>query len=180
MGPYGFCLALGATGLLVMALLGFSHGGHHGGHGAHAHGHGGHGGHGHGHGDGLGRVFALLSPRVFFSMLVGVGATGLLVRPYLVGPLVLAAAVAGGLAFERLLIRPTWNLLFRFESRPAALLESAVMEEARAVADFDAAGHGLIQLELDGQVVQLLGTLTPAERAAGRRVRSGERLRIED
>ena len=200
MGPYAFCLALGVTGLAAMALLGFSHGSHHGGqHGGHSGhgplGHGGHGGHaghgaahhghevgqGHGHaGDSLGRVFALLSPRVLFSVLVGFGATGLLVRPYLIAPLTLAAAVLGGLAFERLLVRPIWNLLFRFESRQAITLESAILEEARAVADFDARGQGLIQLELDGQILQLLGTLTADERAAGLRVRSGALLRIED
>ena len=175
MGLYGFLLALGATGMVAMALLGFSHGSSHGGH------HVGHGGHEAGHaGDSLGRVFALLSPRVLFSFLVGVGATGLLVRPLLIAPLAAAAALAGGVAFERLLIRPVWNFLFRFESRQAITLESAMLEEARAVADFDARGQWLIQFELDGQILQLLGTLTAEERAAGCRVRNGARLRIEE
>jgi hypothetical protein len=192
MGPYGFSLALGATGLAVMALLGLSqHGSDHTGHDV-AH-HAGAPGHGHdaGHHDaqhagpqhgsaGFGRLITLLSPRLWFSFLVGAGATGLLVRPFLFEPLVAAAALAGGVAFERFLIRPVWAFLFRFESRPAALLESAVMEEARAVADFDARGQGLIQLELDGQILQLLGTLTPEDRAAATRVRRGDLLRIED
>lgn len=201
MGPYGFSLALGATGLAVMALLGLSH---HGGDQAHGgSGHVGHPGHGHelGHHGGThghhagtqgtqhaghhgpdvsARLITLLSPRLLFSFLVGAGATGLLVRPFLFEPLIAAAALAGGFVFERFLVRPVWSFLFRFESRPAALLESAVMEEARAVADFDRDGQGLIQLELDGQVLQLLGTLTAEERTASRRIRRGDLLRIED
>ena len=121
----------------------------------------------------------LLSPRVLFSFLVGLGGTGLLLRPLLAEPLVAAGAVAGGYLFERLLVGPIWKLLFRFESRQAATLESAIMEEASAETDFDASGEGLIRLELDGQVVQLLGTLRHEDRAA-RRVRRGDRVRIED
>ena len=199
MGPYGFSLALGATGLAVMALLGLSHhggdqahgGGHHAGHTGHGHDVGHHGGHesghhggshaGHHHGSDMSaRLITLLSPRLLFSFLVGAGATGLLARPFLIEPFIAAAALAGGFAFERFLFRPVWAFLFRFESQPAALLESAVMEEARAVADFDREGQGLIQLELDGQVLQLLGTLTAEERAAARRIRRGDLLRIED
>ena len=54
------------------------------------------------------------------------------------------------------------------------------MDEARAVSRFDADGHGLIAVEVDGQLVQVLGTLCAADRAAGVRVRAGDRLRIED
>ncbi len=200
MGPYGFSLALGLTGLAVMAFLGFVHHGpgnghghgghgHPGAHGGHDLGHGhaghhaghGHAGHGHAHSEStLGKLGNLLSPRVLFSFAAGVGAIGLALKSFLVEPLILAGAVVGGVLFERLLVTPVWNLLFRFESRPAALLESAIMEEAHAAADFDASGQGLIRFELDGQVVQLLGTLTAEDKAAGRRVRSGDLLRIED
>jgi hypothetical protein len=182
-------LALGVTGLAVMAFLGFGHHGpDHGGHAGHAAGHGGHdaghghhAGDGHGHGEsGLGRLTALLSPRLLFSVLVGIGATGLIARPFLVEPLAAAAALAGGWVFERWLVGPIWKLLFRFESRPALMLESVIMEQAEAMMDFDAKGQGLIRLELDGQVVQLLGTLTAEELAHPRRIRRGDLLRIED
>ncbi len=187
MGPYGFSLALGAVGLAVMAFLGFGHhGGGHAGHHGTAHGlahHTGHSGqaasHGHGH-DGAGRLIGLLSPRVLFSFLVGLGATGLLVAPFTFEPLTAAAAVTGGWAFERYLVGPIWRFLFRFESRPAAMLESALMEEARAVTDFDARGQGLIQIELDGQIVQLLGTVQAGDLEPDRRIRSGDLLRIEE
>jgi hypothetical protein len=208
MGPYAFSLALGVTGLVVMALLGFGHHGDAGGHGHAGHighgdgghagdlGHGGHAGHaGHGHPGhhghdggaghahepgGLAKLAGLLSPRVLFSFLVGVGATGMLARSFLVEPLVAAAALAGGVLFERFLVGPIWKFLFRFESKPALMLESLVMEEAQAMMDFDAQGQGLIKLELDGQVVQLLGTLAPEDRSQSRRIRRGDVLRIED
>jgi hypothetical protein len=60
------------------------------------------------------------------------------------------------------------------------MLESMVMEEAQAMMDFDDQGQGLIKLELDGQVVQLLGTLAPGDMSAARRIRRGDLLRIED
>ena len=131
-------------------------------------------------GGAVARAFwALTSPRVLFSMLVGFGAAGLLARP-LGEPLALARAVAGGLAFERFLVGPLWNQLFRFASEPARTLEHAIMEEARATSGFDANGQGLVAVEYDGQVVQLLATLLPEDRGAGIRVRAGDLVRIED
>ncbi len=188
MGPYGFSLALGVTGLVVMALLGFGHHGDSGGHGHAGHGHTGHGHdtasghHGPGHHDvgGLSKVVSLLSPRLLFSFAVGAGATGLLLSPFLFEPVIAALAVAGGVVFEKLLVGPIWKFLFRFESKPALMLQSLVMEEAEAMMDFDAQGQGLIKLELDGQVVQLLGTLAPEDRSSSRRIHRGDVLRIED
>jgi translation initiation factor IF-1 len=37
-----------------------------------------------------------------------------------------------------------------------------------------------VEVELDGQVIQVLGTLQPADRLAGIKVRAGDRVRIED
>jgi len=112
--------------------------------------------------------------------LVGFGATGLIAER-LVGPfLALPIALAGGLAFETVVVRPIFNSLFRFESQPAQTLESAIMSEARAVTGFDSRGNGLISLELGGEVVQILGTLTPDERNAGVRVHAGDSVRIEE
>ena len=47
------------------------------------------------------------------------------------------------------------------------------------VANFNITGNGLVAVELDGQVVQLLATLNAAERGTARKVRAGDRLRIE-
>jgi hypothetical protein len=48
------------------------------------------------------------------------------------------------------------------------------------VAGFEANGEGIISLEIDGQIVQLLGRLQKTDHLPGTRVRAGQRLRIED
>jgi len=125
-------------------------------------------------------VWSWLSPRVLFNVLVGFGATGLIVER-LVGPfLALPIALVGGIVFETVIVRPIFNSLFRFESAPAQTLESSIMSEAKAVTGFDSNGNGLISLELGGEVVQILGTLTRDERTAGVRVRAGDTVRVEE
>jgi hypothetical protein len=124
---------------------------------------------------------SLLSPVVIFSLLLGFGATGVLLRPFAAHwPLFLLpliAAIDAGL-FERYIVQPVWRLLFGFASEPAKTLESLVLEQGRAVTNFDASGSGLIAVDLDGQVRQLLGSLCLDERGTGGRVRSGDRLFI--
>jgi hypothetical protein len=199
MDVYGFCLALGGTGLAAMAFGGLAHFGHggRGGHGGSGHGaqvgHG-HAGHAHtaemhaGHAHSASahsapahnapaRYFSLLSPRVLFAMLVGFGAGGLLASP-LGEPWRAGAAVLAAAALEGLLVGPLWRFLFRFESSPAATLESTIEDDARAVMGFDANGQGLVALDVDGQVVQLLATLSADDRARGARVRSGDLVRV--
>jgi hypothetical protein len=200
MDLYGFCLALGGTGLAAMAVGGLAQFGHvgHGGHGSQA-GHGGHAGHGHAshaahlhatgshaaHGQhahhaseqGSGWITSLFSPRVLFALLVGFGAGGLVATP-LGEPWRAGAAVLAAAAFEGLLVGPLWRMLFRFESAPAMTLESAIEDDARAVMGFDANGQGLVALDVDGQIVQLLATLAPDDRARGARVRSGDVVRV--
>ena len=207
MDIYVFSLALGGLGLGALALGGLGHHGHaHHGHAhhGHAHGHGpghhgpGHHGPGHGHpthGQGPGHVgpagaaltatlWTLGAPRIVFSVLLGLGATGMIVRGLfgsaVGGALLFALAVVGGLAFERLAVRPLLALLFGFASTPALTLDSTLLDEALAASGFDANGEGLVALEVDGQVVQVLGTLRPEDRALGIRVRAGDRLRVED
>jgi translation initiation factor IF-1 len=149
-------------------------------HAGHVHAH-----HGHGEGGGDARSLVLsglgnlVSPRVISSVVFGMGAAGLLAHPYLGGPLLALAALAGGIGLEALAMRPMWNLMQRFVSRPAMTLETAVMETAQAVTSFDSRGQGLISVELDGQITQVLGTLRPADREAGVRVRAGDRVVIE-
>lgn len=209
MDLYTFSLALGGIGLGTMAVAGLGthgHGEHGGGHhGAHPDGGGHvHAGHAHGvahaaaHGHaagahhhdvvdiravsvpGVGRsLSALVSPRLIFSFLVGFGAGGVLLRNTVGGVLLFIAALAVGVLFERLLVAPLWRLVHRFESSPALTLESTITDDARAVSSFDARGQGLVAIELDGQVVQVLGTLRSEDLQAGVRVRAGDRLRIE-
>ncbi|HYW09297.1 MAG TPA: hypothetical protein VE913_20220 [Longimicrobium sp.] len=158
------------------AHAGHGHGGHHAGN-AHHHGDGHHGSE---RGGGAGSWFLqLLSPRVLFSVLVGLGATGMLARPYLSGIFLFLAALLGGVAFERVLVAPLWSFLFRFASAPALTMESSLLDTATAVTGFDARGDGVVSLEVDGQVLQILATLRPEDRAAGLRVRAGDQLLVE-
>ena len=181
MDTYTFSLALGAAGLTVMAAGGLGRHGHQ----AH-HGHAGHHGAAHHHDaaphhhDARDVLTSLVSPRVVCSALVGFGATGLLLRPFIGGVALVALALLGGVAFERFVVAPLWRFLLRFASAPARTLESALLDEARAASGFDANGQGLVALEVDGQVVQVLGTLRREDRALGLRVRAGDRLRVED
>lgn len=208
MDPYTFAAALGGAGLAAMAALGVSHLGGaqhqaHAGHDGAAHAGDGaslHGAHlpGHAHGTqahvpalragARGGVrgslrpalLSLVSPRVIFSAVLGFGITGLLFRPLIGGVVLAAAAVAGGVLFEAAVVRPIWNLLFRFASTPAASLEGSLLSEATATSGFDANGQGIVALEVDGQMVQCLGTLRAMDRDLGVRVRSGDVLRVED
>ena len=120
-----------------------------------------------------------MSPRVLFSVLLGLGTTGVLAGHVLGGVPLFLAASAGGVLFERFVVNPMWNFGLRFASRPALTLESAVADEALVVSGFDANGQGLIELQLDGQAVRVLGTLQPADRAVGVRLRTGDRVRVE-
>jgi hypothetical protein len=195
MDSYTFATALGGAGLVAMAALGVSHLSGHGDTGSvtggAGHVHGGHAGHSHlpaalrtggrgSRGTGRARLASLLSPRVLFSAVLGFGVTGLLLRPLIGGVVLAAAAVAGGILFEGAIVRPVWNLLFRFASTPASSLEGTLFSEATAASGFAANGQGLVALEVDGHLVQCLGTLRESDRALGIRVHSGDVLRVED
>ena len=194
---YTFCFDLGFLGLLCMVVLGMGRGGHAGHHAARGpdtHGQAGtphgpashvpgpHVGHG-AHSAGSGRaawMAGLLSPRVWFSLLLGFGASGILFKALLPhAPLLLLGSVIGAVMWERLLVAPIFNLCMGFASKPGRTLETAVAEEAVAVTHFDKDGCGLISIVLDGHEVRILGRLCPADRAAEREVHGGDRLFVE-
>ncbi len=187
---YTTLLLVGLVGLFAQAVLGMSHGGHsghsgHAGHGGHAHGpgahHGSHDSATHGsHADrGPSPLWTLLSPLAIFSVCLGAGAAGLLLHPaHLAAILTAVLAVAGGLTFFGLLVRPIWNLLFKFASTPSAALEGMVAGQAEAVSAFDGRGRGLVGLTLDGQWVRVLATLEADDRADAAAVRPGEKLTV--
>jgi hypothetical protein len=201
MDAYTFSLALGGIGLLVMGVSGLGHRLHPGGHAAHGHGHGSHGHHGaikaggkahagqpgaqpaHGIHVGIARVsrafLTILSPRVAFSLLLGFGATGFLLKNVFGGAIVIALAAVGGVVFESILVRPLFNFLSKFASDPALTLEATLGDEVQVVTGFDPQGQGLVSVELNGQIVQLLGTLTPEDRS-GPKVRAGDTLFVKD
>ena len=195
MDIYLFCFWLGFLGFAVMTFLGLSHSlgdGHHGDSAPHshdiAHSHAGHSHYSdHGpdhlpstklHSADVKTLWMLLSPRVLFTLLLGFGGSGLLLRTFLSGPILFLAAAVAAWVFQRGIVEPLWKFFFGFASSPARTLEHAVLEPAEAVANFDTQGQGLVAVELDGQVVQMLGRLERQDREQGVRVRSGDRLMI--
>jgi hypothetical protein len=197
MDIYSVCLILGVVGLGAMAMTGLGrhgggahgHGGHGGGHGGHGHG----GAHGHGHAGGHGHASAadggigtqaatwmLMSPRFLFAGLLGFGLIGVALRSVVGGIVLLGAAIVGGVLVERLLVAPLWKLSMRFASNPAITIESATFGEGTVVSNFDRNGQGIIAVEVDGQVQQILATLSEADRAKGARVRAGQLVRVDE
>ena len=195
MNVYLSATVVGLLGLIGMAALGLAHG-HSPGGGSHGgHGHNGHSSHsaasrGHHRASGdtggsvLSSVLILTSPRLILSVILGFGLIGLLLSTFpltshLPTAMLLGLAGAGGVAFNGLMVQPYWNALMNFQSRPALSLGSSGLESADAVTDFDHSGSGLVALEFEGEVRQLLATLDTVEQQRGLRVRRGDKLHIE-
>jgi hypothetical protein len=175
-------MVVGLVGLVMMAvpaLGGHRHLVHVRTHGqVHAHGTGAshQGGHAPALRDGL---RFLPSPRAVFSVAALYGAFGnALVRAaHLTTARAAFIAVVPALLTEGLLIRPIWNLLFRFQGRASAPLEALILSEAEAVVPFRN-GKGIVATVRDGRRVQLQARLSDSQKALP--VKFGERLRIED
>jgi hypothetical protein len=121
----------------------------------------------------------LPSPRAVFSVAALYGAFGnALVRAvHLTTARAALIAVVPALLTEWLLIRPIWNLLFRFQGQASAPLEALILSEAEAVVPFRN-GKGIVATVRDGRRVQLQARLSDSQRALP--VEFGQRLRIED
>jgi hypothetical protein len=119
------------------------------------------------------------SPRAVFTVLALYGAFGnVLVEAAHLG-LSLSAVLAAvpALAIERLLVRPLWNLLFRFQGAPSSPLDALLYADAEAVVPFRN-GRGVVAVQRDGRVIQLSARLRADQTRLP--VKVGERLRIDD
>lgn len=193
---YELLLLIGGVGFLAMALMGMVHGGGGGHRGpaiGHGHAHGPALGHGHtGHvgkgfhmpkmsgaklmkGRGTG-LLMLLSPMDLFAMALGAGAAGVLLKGIIAPGLLIYAAILGALAFNFLVIKPMFALAMKFVTKPSEGLEGTVALKALALSRFDQDGKGIVKLTLDGQVVQLLAHLDPAECELGECVNKGDEV----
>ena len=124
-------------------------------------------------------MLTLMSPLTFFSLCIGMGAAGLLLKHLHLPTLgVTLAALVGGLVFYGLLIRPLWGVLFQFASKPSTALEGTIAREAEAMTGFDASGKGLVRVNIDGQLVRILATLETDDRPEAAAVRPGDRLTV--
>jgi hypothetical protein len=125
-----------------------------------------------------GRWF-LPSPRAVFSVLALYGACGnaLIHVAHLSSPAAALVALAPALLLERILIRPVWNVMFRFRGEASSPLEQLILAEAQAVVPFRN-GRGLVTAVRDGRRIQLNARLSNEQAALP--VAVGQRLRIED
>jgi hypothetical protein len=121
----------------------------------------------------------LPSPRGVFTALALYGAFGnALVDALQLTPLVSAlVAPLPTLLVERFVVRPLWNLVFRFQGRPSASLDQLILAEAVAVVPFRN-GRGIVSANRDGRIVQLVARL--CDEQAMLNVKVGDRLRIEE
>ena len=119
------------------------------------------------------------SPRAICSVLALYGAFGnaLVHAGHLRVVTAALLAAVPALLVERFLVRPVWNLLFRFEGQPSSPLDQILMTEAKAVVPFRN-GRGLVSVVRDGRVVQLSATLR--EDQTNLPVRVGDRVRVEE
>jgi hypothetical protein len=173
-------MVVGLVGLTMMALPAL--GGHHHVGPVQTHGHAPgtsvahHAAHTHGAHDAL---RFLPSPRTLFSLAALYGAFGnALVRAaHLTTTRAALVAILPALLVEWLLVRPIWNLLFRFQGQASAPLEALILSDAEAVVPFRN-GKGIVTTVRDGRSVQLQARLLPSQAALP--VECGQRLRIED
>jgi len=114
---------------------------------------------------------------MIFSWLIGFGIAGLIAQDYVEYAWAVTLALIGGTAFQKLIIRPFWNLIFSFESKPASLLEGSLAMKAVAVTAFDAKGRGIVRLVVDDQTRDVLARLVPGEH--GEVIHKGDKLFVE-
>jgi hypothetical protein len=113
-----------------------------------------------------------------FSLALGAGATGMLVRAVLSPALTVWAALAGALVLDIAVMRPLLNLFMNFASKESEGLEGQIAHPAEALCRFDAQGKGLVRVTLDGQISQLLAELDPDELSAGVEVHKGDEVLV--
>jgi hypothetical protein len=119
------------------------------------------------------------SPRAVFSMFALYGAFGnaLVHAAHLSVTSAALIAIGPALLVEWVLIRPIWNLMFRFRADASSPLEELILAEAQAVVPFRN-GQGVITTVRDGRRVQLHARLCDQDAALP--VAFGQLLRIED
>jgi hypothetical protein len=177
---YEILFWIGLIGLSAQALLGLGGHGH-----AQSQGRSGHAATAaHGHSSHVtGRtgdfLLSLLSPLAAFSVCLGIGAGGLLLRAMpLLSPARIALAVLSGVVFYGLLVRPMQKFIFQFASKPAKGLDGSVAQTAEALSHFDAGGKGLVRLTVDDQLVRILAYLDSDDQPEAAAVQPGDQLTV--
>ena len=121
---------------------------------------------------------SLLSPLDIFSMCLGAGAAGIAFKHVLSAQLLVWGAAFGAIAFNFAIVKPIMANLLRFSSKPSEGLEGMVSQLGTAATNFDSTGKGLVQINMDGQVTQLLATMDTDEVRHGTQVKKGDTVLI--
>jgi hypothetical protein len=119
------------------------------------------------------------SPRAVCSVLALYGAFGnaLMRAAHLQFAIAAVLAFAPALLVEWVVVRPVWNLLFRFQGQPSSPLEALILTEATALVPFRN-GKGVVSAIRDGRAVQFSARLASDQISVP--VKVGDLLRIED
>jgi hypothetical protein len=120
------------------------------------------------------------SPFDAFSLLTGAGLAGIIFQRLLPFNVLLIVVIFGALAFNYGLMRPLMGVFMNFASKPTEGLEGVIASTAEAITPFDKRGRGLVRVNLDGQIVQLLGYLSGDEVARGVLVGRGDQLVVTE
>ena len=122
----------------------------------------------------------LPSPVDLFSICFGVGAVGFLATGRIDPRMLAPVALIGGLLFDLLAVRPFFALMLRFASKPSEGLEGTVALQAEAITKFDERGQGLVCVNMEGQLVQILARLSPDDLAGGVTVHKGDQVIVTE
>lgn len=120
------------------------------------------------------------SPLDLFCFLTGAGLAGMIFQNLVPTSILWIIVVFGAAAFDFVFVKPLFALFLRFASRPTEGLEGAVASTAEVITHFDRKGQGLVRVNLDGQIVQLLARLSPDERERGVRVKKGDQVVVTE
>lgn len=122
--------------------------------------------------------FGIISPLNIFAFCLAFGATGLLLSHFIAARWLTTLAILAGLIFTFGVIGPMMSLLMKFESTPSSGLQGLVSAPVSAISAFDDSGRGLVLVELDGQLRQVLAKLDPHEISNGIKVHKGDQLYV--
>ena len=172
-------LTIGIVGLGIVTLLGGGHGGHIAHAGNHSGTHDAGGNTAHGSSRALSAFWSIVSPVSLFSLCLGAGAAGLLLKHlHEANAITTGGAFLGAIVFYALITRPLSSFLMQFASRPSQALEGSIASTADAMGPFDSQGRGMIQLVVDGEIIRVLATLDHEDLSLGGNIRKGEKLLV--
>jgi hypothetical protein len=97
---------------------------------------------------------------------------------HLNGALTAFAACAGAVAFNWFVIQPMARLILGFASKPSKGLDGMVSQAVKAISHFDDSGKGLVQVNVDGQIVRVMAVLEEEDKSRSTVIQPGDNLTV--